>query len=119
MPGTFQAGLTVVRMILEVIVHTVTVNQNVFGAFGVMVNTAVSAIDAILDLYDYYLHQNFYTTAVSPNALGASEVHRYDIRTARRVRGEQRTLDFVITNNAASVSSLNWSVSARMLLKGS
>ena len=119
MPGTFQAGFTVVRMILDVILRANANNQALFGAYGVFVNTALSAIDTILDLYDYYVHQNWTQISVNANDTAQAYVRRYDIRTARRVRGEQRSLSFAITNNSGSAGSVIWAVSARCLLKGS
>jgi len=119
LPGTFQAGFTAVRMILNVIIRSEVLNQANFGAYGVLVNTALSTIDAILDLYDYYVHRNWHVLQVAPTDLAQAEREDYDIRTARRVRGEQRSLDFVITNNAASGGAIRWTVGARLLLKGS
>ena len=101
------------------VIRVVTVSADSFGAFGVLVNTAASAIDAVLDLYDYYLHQNFQFIQSATTDGSQQYRQRYDIRTARRVRGEDRSLDFVITNNAAAGTSLVWSASSRLLLKGS
>ena len=119
LPATFQAGLTVVRMIIDVIIKGATINAFNFGAFGVMVNTAGATLDAIIDLYDWYLHQNWAQTNTLTNDSAQWYRRSYDIRTARRVRGEQRSLDFAITNNAASPGSIVWTVNSRMLLKGS
>ena len=44
---------------MDVIIKSTAVNLANFGAFGVFVNTAFFAVDAILDLYDWYLHQNW------------------------------------------------------------
>ncbi len=119
MPGTFEAGFTVVRMIIEVLLRSNALNQSNFGAYGVLLRTGAATIDAILDLYDYYLHQNWTNRANIPSDPAQSYRQRYDIRSARRVRGEQRSLDFIMTNNAASAGNVIWAVSARMLLKGS
>ena len=117
LPKTWEAGFTVIRMILDVVVKAVNINLPVFGAFGVLVNTTQTVIDVILDNYGYYLHQNYH--AITSNANDNAQMYRksYDIRTARRVRGDEPSLDFVITNNSGSSSPLIWSASARLLLK--
>ena len=119
LPATFEAGVTIVRLIIDVVIRSAVAGQTLFGAWGVFMNTAQSAIDTILDLYDYYLHQNWSVLQSNANDTAQAWRRSYDIRTARRVRGEQRHLDFAITNNAASGGSAIWNVSARMLLKGS
>jgi len=117
LPATWEAGLTVIRLILEVVVRGVTNNASGFGAFGVMVNSTRTLVDVILDLFDYYLHQNFSTNQFATlNAVEPAR-YRYDLRTARKLRGGERALDFVITNNSASGTGIVWTVSARMLLK--
>ena len=116
LPKTWEAGFTVVRMILDVAVRASSINLTAFGAFGVLVTTTRTLIDVILDLFDYYLHQNF---VVQSDTVDDPSTYRksYDIRTARRVRGSERALEFVITNNSSSSVSLFWSASARLLLK--
>ena len=117
LPKTFEAGLTVVRLILDVVIRPAVQDLNVFGAFGAMINVAFTAVDVILDLYDYYLHQNFFVRTNDVNSGEESYKRSYDLRTARKIRGADRHLDFVITNNSGSGASLIWSMSARMLLK--
>ncbi len=106
-------------MIIEVIIGSLVANNANFGAWGVLVNVGFSAVDAILDLLDYYLHKNWFNITNTPNDRAQVSRRDYDIRTARRVRGEQRQLDFVITNNGASAGSVVWTMSSRCLLKGS
>ena len=119
MPATFQAGFTVVRMIVEVVIKSVGLNQVNFGAYGVFVNVAFSVVDAILDLLDYYLHTNWENVTNSVNDSAQTYRRSYDIRTARRVRGEQRQLDFIATSNSGSSGVVQWTVNSRLLLKGS
>ncbi len=106
-------------MILSVVVKSAVLNQVNFGAYGVYVRVGAVVIDTILDLYDYYLHQNW--DNVTSSVSDAAQMYRkdYDIRTARRIRGEDRQLTFAITNNAASGGSIVWTVSGRFLLKAS
>ena len=101
------------------IIRSVVVNNVNFGAWGVFVNIGFSVVDAILDLLDYYLHQNWQNVANSVNDRAQATIRSYDIRTARRIRGEDRTLDFTIVNNAASAGNIEWTVNSRCLLKGS
>ncbi len=108
-----------VRLIVQVVISAASINADTFGAWGIWVNTALTAVDAVLDLYDWYLHANFTNRLTLTSDFSQYWNKSYDIRTARRVRGEQRSLDFVATNNAASGANIVWSVNARMLLKGS
>ena len=119
LPATFEAGLTVVRMIIDVIIRPLANNQAIFGAYGVLVNVGLATVDAILDLYDYYLHANFQNISTSINDASQNYRRAYDIRTARRVRGENRALEAVVTNNAGSGTSVIWTISSRLLLKAS
>ena len=43
----------------------------------------------------------------------------FDIKTSRRVRGEDRTLFFVIENASTSVATIEFNFSFRLLLKRS
>ena len=118
LPATFQAGFTVVRMLIDVIVRSAAINQFNFGAYGVLVRIGTSVIDMILSLLGYYLHKNWDTISGGPlEDMAQFHTRSYDIRTARRVRGENRKLDFGITNNSGSGGSIRWSVHCRLLLK--
>jgi len=119
LPDTFEAGLTVIRMILKVVINSETINQDNFGAFGAFLNVNFQAVDTILDLLDYYLHQNWTNVLTLANDSSQYWERNYDIRTARRIRGNDRQLDFAVTNNAGSAGSIKWSVDARLLLKAS
>ena len=92
-------------------------NQVNFGAFGVAVRTGTAVIDVILELLDYYLHQNWVNVVSNVGDSTQWFQKDYDIRTARRLRGQGRHLDFLVTNNSASAGSIRWSVNARLLLK--
>ena len=111
--------MTCIRLILEVIVRSNSLNVAGWGAFGVMVNSTRTLVDVILDLFDYYLHQNWaIKPANSVNDPAGNTTFRYDLHTGRTLRGGERALDFVITNNAAGASAIVWTVNARMLLRG-
>ena len=119
LPATWEAGVTVIRLLLEVSLRSIGTGATGFGAFGVMVNSTRTLVDVILDLFDYYLHQNWNISPQDPTAFNPAGTirYRYDIRTARVLRGSERALDFVITNNSASGNSVKWTANARMLLK--
>ena len=118
LPATFEAGVTVVRMILRVIIRSASQNQYNFGGYAVLVKTGTAVIDVILGLFDYYLHQNW-STITGASLEDSSNFYQrdYDIRTARRLRGMDRRLEFMVTNNSAGAGSIRWDVSARLLLK--
>ena len=109
MPDTFQAGFTIVRMILEVFILAQTINQPVFGNFGVaVIDENSSGIDTILDLLDYYVLQPFSNETDSTSVLQRATRYVYDIRTARRIRGRERRLEFCVRwPNVADVVELH------------
>ena len=113
-PLLLRAGFTCLRMILDVHIRQNAINLNIDGAFAVYVGdeNGAGGVDPLIDFFDYYLHQNF---AQRDDEVNYKDYH-YDIRTARRVRGETRALEFNLTNSSGSASALTFSVSARLLL---
>ena len=107
------------RMILDVAIHAITLDQHTFGAFGAYVAIGLAGVDAIINLLDYYVHQNWDSEVSSTSQEHQRRRFKYDIRTARRVRGEQRSLNFTLTNNSSSGSSVEYFVQGRFLLKAS
>ena len=121
LPAALLAGSTVLRMIGKYTILNQTDNVNVFGAYAVAVVTraalaAGSVPEPIGDLVDWYYHDGFNVR---------QEVNRdtrevtFDIRTARRIRGEDRTLMAICENSSASVSSLVFYTSMRLLMSRS
>ena len=117
LPATFEAGLTVVRAILRVVIRSNVATQFNTGNFGLAVRTGTAVIDVILSLLDYYLLSSWETNTSSAADKSQDWVKDYDIRTARKLRGKDRHLDFMITNNSASAGSIRWAVHARFLLR--
>ena len=117
LPATFEAGLTVIRAILRVIVRSNVATEFNTGSFGLMVRTGTQVIDIILSLLDYYLFSSFETNTSSAADKAQDWVKDYDLRTSRKLRGKERHMDFGITNNSASAGSIRWAVHARFLLK--
>jgi len=73
--------------------------------------------DPSVDLVDWYYLDGFY---LDEGANSALRVNRFpfDIRTARKIRGEDRTLVFVLDNNSAAGFDVKFSVFTRLLLQG-
>ena len=116
MPEVLDGGMTILRLILEVIVFNQVAGANAFGAYGIYVATAaVAVIQPVFDLLDYYVHQNFYSRDSDDSGSG---MYRYDIRTARRLRGVDRKLRFTLENSAGS-QNVTVRVNARMLVRPS
>ena len=117
LPATFEAGLTVVRTILRVIIRSDSLNQFNLGSYGLAVRTGTAVIDVILSLLDWYLHQNWENILAVAADTAQFWSKDYDLRTARRIRGKDRHLDFMVTNSSTSVGSIRWGVYARLLLR--
>ena len=110
-----DGGFTILRAILTVAIRNVTANQDIFGAFSLTVVTNnVSGTDPIQDDLDAYVHQNFWQRGADAEP----HAYNYDLRSARRIRGEDRELDFDLANNSASSGSLAVSFCARLLIRG-
>ena len=127
-PGTIpvgvQAGVTILRMIGELQLTAQSADQDGFGAFGIALMSrdavAASAVpDPIADLVDWYYHQNWFNNESRVGDFQEAGRTRFDIRTSRKVRGEDRTLAAVFENNAASAQAVKFSVTTRMLLSKS
>ena len=87
------------------------------GAFGITTLTrdaftAGAVPDPLVDLVDWYLHKNIYVRGAATDMTRWS----FDLRTGRVIRGFGRTMAFVLDVSAASSSSFEFSVSARLLL---
>ncbi len=121
-PEGFQGGLTVIRTILQVKVRAEADNSNCFGAVGVTVSTrdalaALAMPEPITDLVDWYYLTSYWVNQESERS--ATAIAEIDLRSARRIRGEDRTLVMVIQANPGSEASLQVSPMARMLLRRS
>jgi len=107
-------GFTCLRMFLHISFQQSTVSQVLNGAFGISVNTDKAVgIDPILDLVDYYLHDGFDLN--QPTEEPVRQV--YDIRTARRVRGADRRIEFNMANSAGSAGTVAVTAHFRLLIK--
>ena len=114
-PEGYQGGFTVLRMIHTLYVRPLSLTLNIFGAYGVLVAPRASLTvlpSPITDLVDWYYQVNWNLR----QADSITESISADIRTVRKVRGEQRTLFAVFQNNSASGGSVSVSMTARLLL---
>ena len=117
-PDGYSAGFTCLRLILQVIAQPGAASTDHYGAFGVSVVSRDSFIagalpNPITHLMDWYVLKHFYMRTESD--LIAHPIVDVDIRTARKVRGEDRTI--VATLETAPASGLiRFSIQARLLL---
>ena len=119
LPATLEGGLTVLRMILRLGVRAQASNTTPLGAFGVSVVTrdafsGLAVPDPLTDLVDWYLWHGF----AMFDSDSAGREWNFDIRTARRLRGEDRTLVAVMEADATS-SALTWDMDVRLLCRRS
>ena len=92
----------------------VTANQAVDGNAAVSLSSSrESNVDPLVDLFDYYL-----LDPVSLRQPDTTPVTRdFDIRTARKVRGEDRGLDYNFANSAASAGAIRVTANFRLLIR--
>jgi len=112
---TYHAGFTCVRLIARLTMGPSGINQDITASIGVAVVSRDAVTAGVLpdpgaELADWYLEDDFFDFNVD---LTPKE-HSYDIRSARMIRGEARTLVFVIDNTG--VNTLRWSFRCRMVL---
>ena len=120
-PDGYQGGQTVMRMLLKVWARPAAVGFDSYGALGVYAGPRDSLVigappDPLTDLVDWYFHTSWY---INQSTLMTELIVKEDIRSARKIRGEDRTLGFVIDPSGASGTAITWSVSARLLLSRS
>ena len=105
-------------MILQVMSQPGAASTDHYGAFGVSVVTRQAFIAGslprpITHLVDWYVLKHFYMR--TEGALETRAIVDVDIRTARKVRGEDRTL--VASLETAPASGLiRFSIQSRLLL---
>ena len=115
-PEGFAGGLTVLRMIGHLDVRSDQTNELVYSAgIALMTRDAFAAgatPDPVTDLVDWYwLDSRFIRSSVLETVNTP-----FDIRTARKVRGEDRTLAFIIQNNGPGTANLAFMIHVRLLL---
>ena len=123
LPEGYLGGLTIRRMFARLSFRPFTANSDTFGQFGITLVTrdaiaagAASLPSPLADNVDWYLRDGF---AYTQSAL-ISEQQTYDIRTARRVRGEDRSMVFLLSVSAAAGSALSqFSLNFRLLIQRS
>ena len=111
--STFEAGFTCLRCIAEVDIQAVLSASSSHGAFGIAVVSrdaldSAAIPDAITGLQDWYWHRNFWLRGRDDEMVR----EKIDLRTARKIRGSERTLAFVL-NVAIGVASLEFSFNHR------
>ena len=117
LPQGYLGGYTILRLILRLVVIPIAVAQanNWITAFYTDTDNGLTVPPNLnADQYDYYYLQGGGNGAalVAPE----SQILDKDIRTARRIRGEDRTLMFRFENLSSSEGSVNFGVEFRALL---
>ena len=117
-PAGFQSGFTILRLILTLVIAPSVSNAAALGLAALYVATQNSLTvppNLNADLLDYYWFKGYQVPAG-----GGTFARNYDVdlRSARRVRGEDRALFFHIRNNDL-VNPVEFGVEMRMLLKKS
>ena len=122
-PSKLIGGFTCVRLIIRVRLEAALIDTTLFGALGVLATARGTLMDLpnpIVDLVDWYWHDSFDLTTSNndiPVQIPTNDVR--DIRTARKLRGEDRSLIFIIANASGSGGAFSFEVNARLLLKDS
>ena len=119
LPAALQAGATVLRLILREKLTVGVINTEIFGASGITVLPRAGIAtppDPLVDLVDWYWQRHW---SLRSATLGEEPVGEYtiDLRTARKIRGEDRTIAWILRNSSASGGSVTISQSVRMLLQ--
>ena len=117
MPLGYQAGFTILRFIAEVVIHTPAVAPatplgSVWAAYVAPRSGIASGPNPDTELVDSYWKQRSAAVPQTPEA--APQRYVVDLRTARKIRGEGRTLVFAMSNTA--LESYQWSMNYRALL---
>ena len=119
LPPQYEGGFTVLRLIGNLSVRPAVSAQNIVWTHGILATTrqalALGAIpNPVTDLVDWYMHHGAY---VESDAGGVAAVQfPFDIRTARKIRGEDRTLASTFHNSVGSGGFVETSLYVRLLL---
>ena len=123
LPDGYGGGCTVRRLIGKVMFFGTIIDTDAYFTWGVTLLTrdaltALALPDPISDLVDWYYHTVGYARE---NAFAGQTVTtiEYDIRTSRRIAGEDRTLAAIMHVSPASGTSIRFVSYHRMLLQHS
>ena len=111
-PEGFGGGFTVRRMIGWFTGLAAAGNLTVTGALGIYVGdrdafAAGAVADPLVDLMDWYYLNGYTRRADVAAERSAPPLGEFDIRSGRRIRGENRTLIAVLDVSAAAAASLD------------
>ena len=118
LPEGFLSGFTILRFLLTVVGAPTAVLQTaslIWGAYVYGRAAIGSPPDLVLDNMDYYVRDELQVPSDPVNTPLIQK--QVDIRTARRIRGEDRSVHIQMRNigSTAAIFGLSW----RMLLKKS
>jgi len=121
LPVGFASGYTILRMIGRIVfaANTATSLVNAVAAIWTAPTLSLTTPPNLnADLLDYYYFTGLQAPEGVVGASGPQMGERiFDIRSARRVRGEERGMFFRVTNNTANLMQVG--LEFRMLLKKS
>ena len=115
-PGAVRGGFTCRRMLLTLNLRPVNTNVELQGSYGVTVAplAGLAALpNPIVDLVDWYVQHSYYSFRTTAESYLEKS---FDIRTSRKVRGEDRSLFFTIRSTVTSGGTMAYTISARLLL---
>ena len=120
-PGTMPNGFqvcTILRFIGRIRVFNITSGQENNGSIGFTVmrrdDLVAADPDSSADLLDWYYLTRWSSWQLTTQ--GPGEQFDFDIRTMRKIRGEDRSLVFSFVNESNSAGSVEYSVGVRLLL---
>ena len=116
LPVIFQAGFKVNRLIAEVQMQPVLSATTVEGAFGIAIVSrdaldSAAIPDALTGFQDWYWHKNFWCRSRDDDMTR----EKIDLKTARNIRGSERTLAFIL-NIVIGSATLEFSFNQRSWL---
>ena len=120
-PGTMPNGFqvcTILRFIGRLRVYNITSGQENIGAFGctVMRRDDLVAADpsSLADLLDWYYLTRWSSWQLTTQ--GSGFLVEFDIRSMRKIRGEDRSLIFSFENETSSAGTVEYAFETRLLL---
>ena len=118
MPAGFPSGFTILRCLVKLVIKQDAAGVDAEGLAALYVaadGSLVTPPDLNADLMDYYWFQGI---QVPSNTALLPKSYDVDLRSGRKVRGEDRGLIFQLLNTSL-VNPLTFGLEVRMLLKRS
>ncbi len=92
------------------------------GSFGIFAGNTLAGVprsaDPEIDEVDWY-YRTYWQSFTESGSNPAEERFDHDIRTSRKIRGEDRTMILVVKNHSVSAASVQFGITWRLLLQRS